>query len=159
MKRFLVTMAVACAIAAPALAAQTLDNAAWGFRVTFPADVAQKVVGANGSTFVAYSADGDFGLTARRYDAPFDKPEAMLDFMTKPDSHETLVSAKPLTAPGAIGREVVLLRKPSAFSMETGYEVRRIYVRGNMVYRVDADYPEGGPDTAARAFVDSFTLR
>lgn len=160
MTRLLFAIAAVCAVSASAFAAESIDNAEWGFRVIFPTDVTQKVVQAGGRPiYVASSADGKFGLSVSRYDAPPPDPAATLAFMTKPDSSETVVSSKALTVPGAIGREVVLLKTRSAFSMDSGYEVRRVYVRGAMVYRVDADYPEGGSDAVARAFVESFSLR
>ncbi len=159
MKRPLLAIVVACSIVAPALAAQKIDNAEWGFRVSFPGDVTQKVTG-DGLYFVAYSADGAYGLSVARHREPLPDPAATVDFMTKPiGSSETVVASKSLPVSGAVGREVTILKKRSAVSMESGYEIRRVYVRGNMVYRVDADYPEGGSDVAARAFVESFSLR
>jgi len=160
MRSFVLTLAGAAVVAAPALSAQSLAFADWGFLVTFPGESNQRISELRDrSILLVASPDNTYAITVARYRAPITDPSGMLDFMTGPDTGQTVVSSQPLTLPGAVGREVVLKRTSSSIDMSSGFELRRVFVRGNIVYRVTALYPDEGAAAPARAFATSFTLQ
>jgi hypothetical protein len=69
------------------------------------------------------------------------------------------LSSSEIRRGNVIGREIVLRTPAFRGAPYKVTEIRHVFVRGNMAYRVAATYREGESDAAARAFLNSFELR